>query len=157
MGEAEIEQLLADRSLVREALTDELVVSIWAKAAASYADAAVAGLTSEAAFQLLYTAAFQATVATQAAHGLRPKSTANHYKAFYALRKLDPAAEPAGTMFDEMRGTRNESVYESTHDEVELAAMLVEARGNLPGMMAALRMSIIAVRPDIVARLPRIS
>lgn len=156
MSEAEIEQLLADRSLVREAFRDEQVVSFWAKAAASYADAAVAELSAEGAFQLMYTAALQATVATLAAHGLRVKSTANHYRAFYALRKLDPAVEPAGVTFDEMRATRNESIYEATHDEAELADALIEARAAMPEALAALRTAILAVRPRIVARLLRI-
>lgn len=114
------------------------------------------GLSAEAAFQLLYNGALQAAIATLAAHGFRVKSTANHYKTFYALRKLDDALEPHGTAFDEMRATRNDSVYEPTHDEEELADHLSEARVFMPGALNALRAAIVAVRPGIEARLPHI-
>lgn len=156
MSEAEIQQLIEDRSLVREEFRDEQVVSFWAKATASYADASVADLSAEGAFQCLYTAALQGAMAALAAHGLRVKSTANHYKTFYALRKLSAAVEPAGATFDEMRGTRNESIYEATHDEVELADALLGARASMPEAMAALRTAIITIRPGIVAQLSHI-
>jgi hypothetical protein len=156
MGEKEIELLLADRSLVREAFRDEQVASIWAKAAASHADAGVQGLTNEGAFQHLYTAALQAAIATLAAHGFRVKSTSNHYRTFYALRMLDVALHPAGTRFDEMRGTRNDSVYDATHDAEDLTGRLAEARWSMPGSLAALRASILSVRPTIATRLPPI-
>jgi hypothetical protein len=156
VSETEIEQLVADRSLARETFLDEQVASIWAKAAASYADAGIPGLSSEGAFQHLYTAALQGSIATLAAHGLRVKSTANHYKTFYALRKLGTALEPHGASFDDMRGTRNDSVYEPTHDAEELAELLSEARMFMPDSLSALRTAIIAVRPGIEARLPHI-
>jgi hypothetical protein len=157
LSNAGIEQLLADRSLVREEFRDDQVVSFWTKAAASYANAALPGFSSEGAFQQLYTAALQAAIATLAAHGLRVKSTANHYKTFYALRKLDAAPEPHGAAFDEMRGTRNDSVYEPTHDEVELKESLAEARVFMPEAMSALRTAILAVRPGVEGRLSRVS
>lgn len=156
MSKTAIEQLLADRSLVRESFDDEQVASIWAKAAASYADAAVPGLSTEGAFQTLYKAALQASLATLAAHGLRVKSTANHYKTFHALRKLDDLLEPHGANFEEMRVTRNESVYEPTHNEEEMTTLLSEAWNFMPESMSVLRASIVGVRPGIEGRLPHI-
>lgn len=156
MSNAEIEQLLADRSLVRETFRDEQVAWIWSQAVASYTDAGVPGLSMDGAFQHLYTAALQAALATLAAHGLRVKSTANHYKTFYALRKLADALESHGASFDEMRAMRNDSVYGPSRDEEELADHLSEARTFMPGSLAALRAAIIAVRPGIEARLPHI-
>jgi hypothetical protein len=107
-------------------------------------------------FRDLYTAVLQAAIATLAAHGLRVKSTANHYKAFYALQKLDDALAPYGRMFDEMRGTRNDSVYGVNLDETDLAERLAEALARVPEAMAAPRTAITAIRPGIAARLPRI-
>lgn len=156
MSEAEIEQLVADRSLAREAFSDDQVAAMWAKVAASYADAAVPGLSTSGAFQCLYTAALQASMTTLAAHGLRVKSTANHYKAFYALRKLNDALDSHGLAFDEMRATRNDSVYEALDDEADLTAHLAEARAFMPGALAVLRSVITGVRPGLAARLPRI-
>jgi hypothetical protein len=156
MSEADIEQLVADRSLARETFSDDQVAAMWAKAAASYADAAVPGLSTGGAFQCLYTAALRASMATLAAHGLRVKSTANHYKAFYALRKANDALDPHGLAFDEMRATRNDSVYEALDDEADLTAHLAEARTFMPGALAALRSVITVVRPGLAARLRRI-
>lgn len=84
------------------------------------------------------------------------KSTTNHYKAFDALRKVEPALDAHGVTFDEMRATRNDSVYEPTHDEAELAERLSDARELMPASMAALRKAILSVRPDLVARLPHV-
>jgi hypothetical protein len=156
VSEAEIQQLVDDRSLARETFTDEQVAFMWGKGAASYADALVPGLSSDGAFQHLYTAALQATIATLAAHGLRVKSTANHYKAFYALQKLDGALAPHGRVFDEMRGTRNDSIYGVNLDETDLAERLAEALAHLPEAMTTLRTAILAARPGIAARLPRV-
>lgn len=156
MSEADIERLVAERSLAREAFSDDAVASLWAKAAEAYADAAVPGLSTDGAFQRLFTAALQAAMATLAAHGLRVKSTANHYKAFYALRKVDDALDPHGLAFDEMRATRNDSVYEASGDEEDLAEHLAEARAFMPGALTALRSAILGVRPGIAARLPRV-
>lgn len=61
-----------------------------------------------------------------------------------------------GRVFDEMRATRNDSVYELTHDEDELAEHLSEARMFMPESLGVLRACIIAARPGIEARLPHI-
>jgi hypothetical protein len=156
MSEADIDRLVEERSLVRESFRDEDIVSLWSKAAASYADANVSGLSTDGAFQCIYRAALQAAMATLAAHGLRVKSTANHYKAFYALQKLTDVLEPHGLMFNEMRAVRNDSVYEPTHDEAEVAERLSEARASMPASLAALRTAIISVRTGLAARLPPI-
>lgn len=156
MSKAEIDLLVEDRSLARESFPDEVVVSLWNKAEASYADAGVPGLSTDGAFQSIYKAALQASIATLAAHGLRVKSTANHYKTFYALQKLTDALEPHGLGFQEMRAVRNDSVYEATHDPLEVAESLSEARASMPGSLAALRTAIIGIRPGLAARLPHI-
>jgi hypothetical protein len=156
MSEADIDRLVADRSLVRESFRDEDVVSLWIKAAASFADANVPGLSTDGAYQCIYRAALQAAIATLAVHGLRVKSTANHYISFFALQKLTDALEPHGMMFNEMRAVRNDSVYEAHHDAAEIAEHLAEARVAMPGALAALRTAIIGVRPGLTARLPHI-
>jgi hypothetical protein len=156
MSEADIDRLVGERSLERQNFRDEEIVSFWSKAAASYADARVAGLSTDGAFQIIYKAALQASIATLAAHGLRVKSTANHYKTFYALQKLAAALEPHGADFQEMRAVRNDSVYEPTHDEAEVSESLAEARASMPISLAALRTEIIRVRPGLAARLPHI-
>ncbi|HEV3052339.1 MAG TPA: hypothetical protein VGX50_18655 [Longimicrobium sp.] len=156
MSEADIDRLVAERTLVRETFSDHDIVSLWSKAAAAYADTAVPGLSTDGAFQIMYRAALQAAAATLAAHGLRPKSTANHYKTFYALQKLADALEPHGVMINEMRAARNDSVYEPTHDEAEVAERLAETRAAMPASLAALRTTIIGLRPGITARLPHI-
>jgi hypothetical protein len=76
MSEADIDRLVAERSLVRESFTDEDIVSLCSKAAASFADANVPGLSTDGAYQCIYRAALQAAIATLAVHGLRVKSTA---------------------------------------------------------------------------------
>lgn len=156
MSAADIDRLMAERTLERQHFRDEDVVSLWSKAAASYADATVPGLSTDGAFQNIYKAALQAAIATLAAQGLRVKSTANHYKTFYALQKLTDALEPHGLSFQEMRAVRNDSVYEPTHDQAEVADRLTEARALMPGSLAALRTAIISVRPGLSARLPHI-
>jgi hypothetical protein len=156
MSEADIDRLVAERSLERQSFRDEDVVSLWSKAAASYADANVPGLSTDGAYQSIYKAALQAAIATLAAQGLRVKSTANHYKTFYALQKLTDELEAHGLMFQEMRAVRNDSMYEATHDQAEVAERLSEARASMPGSLAALRTAIISVRPGLAARLPHI-
>ena len=156
MSEEDIDRLVAERSLVRENFADDDLVSLWSKAAASYADANVPGLSTSGAFQCIYRTALQGALATLAAHGLRVKSTANHYKTFYALQKLTDVLEPHAVMFNEMRAVRNDSVYEATHDEAEVAERLAEARASMPGALAALRTVIVGVRPGLAARLPHI-
>lgn len=131
-------------------------MALWSKAAASYADARVPTLSPNGAFQIIYWAALPAAMAVLAAHGLRVKSTANHYKTFYALQKLTDALDSHGASFNEMRSLRNDSVYEAAHDEGEVAEALSEARASMPASLAALRAEIIAVRPGLAARLPHI-
>lgn len=156
MSEADLDRLVAERSLVREDIRDEDVVSFWSKAAASYADARVPGLSINGAYQSIYRAALQAAFATLAAYGLRVKSTANHYKTFYAIQKLSEELEPHGLMFNEMRAVRNDSVYEAENDEAEVAERLSEALASMPASLAAFRGSIIGVRPGLATRLPHI-
>lgn len=156
MSGADIDRLVTERSLVRESFRDEDIVSLWSKAAVSYADAGVPGLSTDGAFQSIYRAALQAAIATLAAHGLRVKSTANHYKTFYAIQKLTDALEPHGVRFNEMRAVRNDSVYEARHDEAELSEHLSVARESMPDSLAALRSAILNVRPGLAARLPHI-
>jgi hypothetical protein len=156
MSDEDIDRLVADRSLAREDFRDEAVVSLWGKAAESYADSRLAGLSSDGAYQSIYRAALQAAIAALAAHGLRVKSTANHYKTFYALQKLTEVLEPHGTMFNEMRAVRNESVYEATHTGPDMADHLAAARASIPASLAAVRAVIIAARPGLAARLPHI-
>jgi hypothetical protein len=136
MSEADIDRLVAERSLERHAFRDEDVVSLWSKAAASYADASVPGLSTDGAFRSIYNAALQAAIATLAAHGLRVKSTANHYRTFYAIQKLTDALEPHGLDFQEMRAVRNDSVYEATHNPAEVAESLTEAQASMPSSLA---------------------
>jgi hypothetical protein len=85
----DIERLVAERTLARQDFDDAQVAGFWAKALASFSDARVAGISADGAFQLAYTAGLQATFAVLAARGLRVKSTASHYKAFYAMQKLE--------------------------------------------------------------------
>jgi hypothetical protein len=99
---ADIDRLVEERILAREELADDQVAAFWAKAAASFANASLPGISSDGAFQSVYTAALQATFATLAAHGLRVRSTANHYKAFYALQKLDDGLRTHGILFAEL-------------------------------------------------------
>lgn len=153
MSQADIDRLVAERSLARDEFDDDVVAAFWAKAVASYADARIPGISTDGAFQHAYTAALQATFAALAAHGLRVKSTANHYKAFYALQKLNDALRGHAIVFDELRATRHESIYEPHSDEGEMAAQLAHALIALPKALAALRLSIITVRPRLASTL----
>jgi hypothetical protein len=78
LSRADIDRLVEERILAREELADDQVAAFWAKAAASFTDASLPGISSDGAFQSVYTAILQATFATLAAHGLRVRSTANH-------------------------------------------------------------------------------
>jgi hypothetical protein len=157
MSQEDIDRLVAERSLAREEFDDDDVAAFWVKAAASYADAHIPGISTDGAFQLAYTAALQATFAVLAAHGLRVKSTANHYNAFFALQKLEDALRPHAILFDGLRTTRHASVYEATDDEVRMAAQLEHAFKVLPPGLSAIRASIISARPTLTTRLARIS
>jgi hypothetical protein len=87
----DIERLISERSVVRESFDNSQVAGSWAKAVASYSDARVPGVSTDGALELVYTSCLQATFAMLAARGLRVKSTGSHYKAFYALQRLDLA------------------------------------------------------------------
>lgn len=100
MNQEAIDALVADRSLVREPFTDGQVAGYWAKAMSAAADGRTAELSAEGALQITYTAALQATMALLAAHGLRVKSTASHYKAFLALQHLGGEIRRHGVRFD---------------------------------------------------------
>lgn len=149
MSRDDIERLVAERSLAREDFDDSQVAGYWAKAMASYRDAQISGISSEGAFQLAYTAALQATFAVLAAYGLRVKSTASHYKAFYAMQKLDDALRQHAIRFDEMRTTRHESIYEPEEDEAKMAARLAEALSALGVALPPVRTWLIMERPGL--------
>lgn len=140
MSKEDIERLVTDRSLVRQAFDDHQVAGFWAKAVASYEDARASNISSDGRIQLAYTAGLQATFAVLAASGLRVKSTSSHYKAFYAMQKLDdPVLQPFAVIFDELRATRHESIYEPDEDEAEIMRRLIEALGSLERALPAIR------------------
>lgn len=138
MSRDDIDRLVAERSLARAEFDDEDVAAFWHKAAASYADAHIPGISSDGAFQRAYTAALQATITVLAANGLRVKSTANHYTAFYALQKLEDALRPHGRVFDELRTTRHESIYEARGTEKEMVEQLKHAFRVVPPGLSAI-------------------
>jgi hypothetical protein len=156
VSQEDIERLVAERSLAREEFDDAQVAGFWAKAVSSYADARVPGISSDGAFQLAYTAGLQATFALLAARGLRVKSTARHYKAFYAMQKLDDALRRHAIRFDELRATRHESIYEPEEDEAEMAARLAGALAALGEALPEIHASIMAARPRLAGSLPSI-
>jgi hypothetical protein len=157
MSQEDIDRLVAERSLARAEFDDDDVATFWAKAAASHTDARFRGISIDSAFQLAYTTALQATFAVLAAHGLRVKSTANHYNAFFALQKLEDGLRPHAILFDGLRTTRHASVCEATADEVRMAAQLDHAFKVLPPGLSAIRASIISARPTLTTRLAQIS
>lgn len=88
MSQDDIDRLVGDRRLVHESFDDDQVAGFWSKAASAFADAQVEGLSTDTAFQTAYRACLQATLAVLATYGLRVKSTAGHFTAFYTLQKL---------------------------------------------------------------------
>ena len=154
MSAEEIERLVVERSLARQDFDDPEVAGFWAKSLASLTDARVAGISADGALQLAYTAALQATFAVLAAAGLRVKSTASHYKAFYAMQKLDvPSLRDAAVRFDELRATRHESIYEPEHDAAEIGEARDEAVRMLAATLPAIRAWLVAKRPSLGALL----
>lgn len=153
MSREDIDRLVAERSLALEEFDDAQVAGFWTKAVASYSDARVPGVSSDGAFQLAYTAALQATFAVLAARGLRVRSTASHYKAFYAMQKLDDALRRHAVHFDEMRATRHESIYEPDEDDATLASRLAEAVSYLASAPPEIRSWLIAARPGLARTL----
>lgn len=154
MSEADIKRLIDERSLTRESFTDAQVAGFWNKAAASLAGARSAGLPTESAYQLAYTAALQATLAVLAAHGLRVRSTANHYLTFYALRMLDEALSEPGRRLDGLRQARHQTIYEPDHDEDQLAQRLSGAFERLREALPVFRSAILSIRPGLESSLP---
>jgi hypothetical protein len=155
VSEAEIERLVADRVLAREEIDDEQVATVWGKAIASLADSRAAGLSSNGAFQLVYTAALQATVAVLFAHGLRPRSAANHYHAFFALQKLGDRLRQHAIRLDRLRITRHRSVYEP-YEVADMDEQLIEARQVVAEALPVLRAAIIDARPGLEGQLAQI-
>ena len=153
MSQEDVDWLVAERSLAREKFDDDDVAGFWAKAVNSFADARVPAISRDGAFQHAYTAALQAPLAVLAAHGLRVKSTANHYKAFFAMQRLEDALRPHGILFDKLCATRHESVYEPREDETEIAEQLAQALTRVPPALVAIRASILAARPTLANRL----
>lgn len=140
MSKEDIERLVTERSLVRQSFDDHQVAGFWAKAVASYEDARASNISSDGRLQLAYTSGLQSTLAVLAASGLRVKSTASHYQAFYAMQKLDdPVLRPFAVRFDELRTTRHESIYEPDEDETEIAQRLREALKTLEQALPAIR------------------
>lgn len=154
MSNQDIDRLVAERSLVREPFEDEEVAGYWAKALGTFADAQAEGLSSGSAFQLAYTAALQATLALLAAHGLRVRSAANHYMAFYAMQKLGARVRNHALAFDALRLTRHQSVYEPGHDEQDIRERLGRAIEKVRNTLPVIRSAILEVRPALVGSLP---
>src|SRR5687767_7240530 len=94
---------------------------------ASLADSRASGISSDGAFQSVYTAALQATLAVLFAHGLRTRSTANHYHAFLALQKLEDRLRQHAIRLDRLRATRHQSIYEPYEVE-DMDEQLARAR-----------------------------
>ena len=126
-------------ALTRETFDEAQLAGFWVKAVTSYRDARVPGLSTAGAFQHAYTAALQASLTVLAALGLRVRSTAGHYTAFSALRKLElPDISVHARTFEEVRSTRHGSIYEPKRDEAEVtprsAAVLTALEGMLPAL-----------------------
>jgi hypothetical protein len=154
MSQEDIDRLVAERSLARQAFDDADVAGFWAKAVASYTDASRGDISADSRFLLAYTACLQATFAVLAASGLRVKSTASHYKAFYAMQKLDdPVLRPFAIRFDELRATRHQSIYEPLHDEAQVSTQLKETIGVLRKALSAIREWLSSHRPSVAAQL----
>ena len=155
MSTDDIDRLIADRRLARQAFDDAQVAGFWSKAVTAFADAQVTDISPDTALQTAYRACLQATFAVLATNDLRVKSTAGHFIAFYAMRKLDEGTlGPIAVQFDALRATRSESVYEPTEDEAELTQQLENAKRALERGLPVLRAWIASMRPGI-ARLLR--
>jgi hypothetical protein len=121
MSQEDLDRLINEKRVVKEIFDDSQVAGFWSKAVAAFADAQVTDISTDTALQTAYRACLQATLAVLAAKGLRVKSTAGHYIAFYAMQKPeDEELRSIAVQFDDLRATRSESVYEPTEDESEL-------------------------------------
>ena len=156
MSRADLDRLVEERSLVREAFDDDQVAGYWSKALGSLASARTEGLVPDAAFQLAYTAGLQASLAVLAAHGLRVRSAGNHYLAFYSLQKLSPDLLDHGRRLDALRMTRHQSIYEPDTDVDDMQMRFARAVETLETALPVLRAAITAVRPDLAPRLPHV-
>lgn len=154
MSRDDLERLVTERSLVSQDTDDGQITGYWAKAVTSYSDARSPDLSPDGALQLAYTASLQATFAVLAASGFRVKSTASHYKAFYAMQKLDdPALRQYAIAFDDLRQTRHLSIYEPEREGAVIRAELTEALATLGEALPAVRSWLVAKRPSIKAKL----
>lgn len=88
------------------------------------------------------------------ARGLRVKSTESHYKAFYALQRLDDTQlREYAARFDELRATRHASIYEPDEDEPEIAARVTEALATLRQALPGIRAWLTRERPALAPAL----
>lgn len=150
MSKDDIERLIGERAMVRQPFDDRQVAGFWSKSVASYEDARASNISADGRLQLAYTSGLQATFAVLAASDLRVKSTASHYKAFYAMQKLDDQGlQPFAVAFDELRATRHESVYEPDEDEAEIVDRLEEALQTLSRALPAIRAWLVKARPAL--------
>jgi hypothetical protein len=149
MTQEDIERLINDKRIVNEMFDDAQVAGFWSKAVAAFADAHVRGISTDTALQTAYRSCLQATLGVLATKGLRVKSNAGHYIAFYAMQKLgDDTLRSIAVQFDDLRATRAESVYEPTEDEVELRRQLENAMRSLELGLPAIRAWIVRMRPS---------
>lgn len=89
------------------------------------------------------------------AHGLRPKSTANHYHAFFALQKLEDRLRQHAIRLDRLRITRHRSVYEP-YEVADMDEQLTGARQVVGEALPVLRAAIIDARPTLAGELGEI-
>jgi hypothetical protein len=149
VSNSDIERLVQDRSLIREAFDDEQVAGYWAKAMASYANTKAHGLSTDGAYLMAYTAALQAALAVLAAHDLKVRGTSSHYMTFHAIQKLSATMRECGRRFDALRMVRHDVVYEPEHEEAEMADRLVRVIDALRAGLPACHDEIITVRPSV--------
>lgn len=150
MSQDDLDRLINERRLVNEPFDDRQVAGFWSKAVAAFHDAQVHGISTDTSLQTAYRACLQATLAVLAAQGLRVKSTAGHYIAFYAMQKLgDEALRSIAVQFDDLRTMRAESVYEPAEDESELSRQLDTALRALTAGLPTIRARIVHARPGM--------
>lgn len=150
MTQEDIARLITERRLAAETFDGEQIAAMWTKAITALADSQSPGISADTALQTAYRGCLQATIAVLASAGLRVKSTAGHYIAFYALRKLDEEQFDAlAVAFDSLRSTRSESIYEPVGDSEELADHLAIAVRSLQTGLPAIRAWMVNRRPEL--------
>lgn len=155
MSQDDLERLVREHRLAWQEFDDAEVRGFWSKAITAFGETRVRGISTDTSLQIAYRACLQATLAVLAAIGLRPKSTAGHYIAFYSLQQLDDEAlRRIAIQFDELRSTRAESVYEPNDDEVELQRQLGHATQALENGLPLMRAWLIKTRPSLGILLP---